>query len=551
VDADSAANRKTADENCLKRLVLLAIQRVFCYFIFMALRPEDLPKDPALLTELVLAFDGEIESLRATVATLRGLIFGVRSERSAVISAEQFALDLLDDASAAPRASNDDDERPSPAKARRKAKRNIGALPKHLPRCEQVIEPETTTCPCCAGPLHRIGEDVSEALDRVPSVLRVLRTIRPKYACRTCEGAVVQAKARARLVEGGMASTALVAWIAAAKFAWGSTLYRQAQILAGHGVKIDRQTLARWMKQAAWTVKGLYSLQLAAMHSHPRLFCDETPVRVLDPGRGRTKICQFWAHATDDRSWNGPAPPAVAYVFAGGRGKKEILTQLAGFEGVLQVDGYAAYASLAGDKKASGKIRLAFCLVHARRNFVDVYKTTNSPFAKDVIERIGAVYAIEERIRGLDADQRRAVRQSETKPLMDTLKAHLEATKDGISRQSKLIGAIDYALERWAGLTLFLEDGRLEPDTNVVERSIRPISIGKKNSLFCGDEGGGETWAILASLLNTAKLHGVDPETYLADILERMVSGATKNHQLHELLVWNWKAAHEAEKAAA
>jgi hypothetical protein len=218
---------------------------------------------------------------------------------------------------------------------------------------------------------------------------------------------------------------------------------------------------------------------------------------------------------------------------------------------VLHVDGYAAYASLAGDKKSSGKIRFAYCLVHARRNFVKVHKTTNSPFAKEVIERIRAVYAIEERSRGLDADRRRALRQTETKPLMDALRARLEAVKDGISRQSTLVKAIDYMLERWEGLTAFLEDGRLEPGTNVVERSIRPISIGKKNCLFSGDEGGGDTWAILASLLNTAKLQGVDPEAYLADVLERMVSGRTKNNQLHELLVWNWKAAREAEKIAA
>jgi len=265
-----------------------------------------------------------------------------------------------------------------------------------------------------------------------------------------------------------------------------------------------------------------------------------------------TSLCQSVGRYPPPHGiWKGPAPPAVAYVFAGGRGKKEVAAQLAGFEGVLQVDGYAAYTLLAGDKKNAGKIRLAFCLVHARRNFVDVLKTTNSPFAREVIERIAAVYAIEKRIRGLDADQRRAVRQAETKPLMEALKARLEATKDGISRQSTLVGAINYALERWSGLTLFLGDGRLEPDTNTVERSIRPISIGKKNSLFCGNEGGGETWAILASLLNTAKLHGVDPEIYLTDILERMVSGATKNNRLHELLVWNWKAAREAEKAAA
>ena len=523
----------------------------------MALRPENLPRDPDRLIEMVLACEGEIETLKATVITLKTMIFGVKSERSAVIVAEQLSLGLAggDTLAAKPPPANDDSAA-QPArtqKVRRKAQRNIGALPEHLPRVEQIVEPEAKVCPCCAGQLHRIGETVSEALDRAPAVLRVLRTIRPKYACRSCEGAVVQAKALPRLIESGMASTALVAWIAAAKYAWGSTLYRQALILAAQGVSIDRQTLARWMKHAAWMLKGLYQAQLAAMHARPRLFCDETPVRVLDPGRGRTKICQFWAHATDDRSWKGPAPPAVAYVFAGGRGKKEIAGQLAGFEGVLQVDGYAAYTALAGDKKRAGQIRLAFCLVHARRNFVKVHKTTNSPFAMEVIERIGAVYAIEKRIRGLDAEERRAVRQAETKPLMEALKARLEETKDGISRRSTLIGAIDYTLERWAGLTLFLEDGRLEPDTNVVERSIRPISIGKKNSLFCGDEGGGETWAILASLLNTAKLNGLDPEIYLTDVLERMVSGRTTNDRLHELLAWNWRADQPAQpvKAAA
>ena len=163
-----------------------------------------------------------------------------------------------------------------------------------------------------------------------------------------------------------------------------------------------------------------------------------------------------------------------------------------------------------------------------------VHKATNSPFAREVIERIGAVYAIEERIRGLDAGERRAARQVETKPLMEALKARLVAVKDGISRRSTLIKAIDYMLERWEGLTAFLDDGRLEPDTNTVERSIRPIAIGKKNSLFSGDEGGGETWAILSSLLNTAKLNGVDPEAYLTDVLERMVSGRTTNDRLHE-----------------
>jgi transposase len=188
---------------------------------------------------------------------------------------------------------------------------------------------------------------------------------------------------------------------------------------------------------------------------------------------------------------------------------------------------------------------------HARRNFIKVFKTTNSPFAREVIERIAAVYAIEKTIRGLPAENRRSVRQSETKPLMEALKARLDATKDGRSTQSTLIGAIDYTINQLDGLILFLDDGRLEPNTNIIERSLRPIGIGRRNSLFCGDEGGGETWAILASLANTAKLNGVDPQTYLTDVLERIVSGRTKNNQLSELLAWNWKAAREAERAAA
>jgi hypothetical protein len=296
------------------------------------------------------------------------------------------------------------------------------------------------------------------------------------------------------------------------------------------------------MKRAAWWLKGLYELQLRTMHAHPRLFCDETSMPMLDPGRGKVKKCQIWAHAVDDRSWKGPAPPAVAYVFAGSRGKKEIAAQLTAFSGVLQVDGYGAYKALAKDD-AGGKIALAFCLAHARRKFVAVFKAANSPFAKEVIERIAAIYAIEKKIRGMEAGQRRAVRRTETKPPMDALHARLMVTKDGLSTRSPLTAAINYTLNHWAGLILFIEDGRLEPDTNVVERSIRPIAIGRKNSLFCGNEDGGETWAILASLVNTAKLNGLDPQTYLTGILERIVSGRTKNNELHELLAWNWKAA--------
>jgi transposase len=339
----------------------------------MAIRPEALPTDAAALTEMVLALDAENEKLRVAMQTLKEMIFGKRSERLAAIVAEQLALELDDLATgvipAAP--ANDDLPATKPAgKPRKKARRNIGALPKHLPRCEQVLEPDTTACPCCRGVLHRIGEDVSEVLDVIPAILRVLRTIRPKYACRGCTDGVVQAKVLPRLIESGMASTALVAHVVVSKFAWYLPLYRQVQILAGQGIHLDRATLAGWVKRAAWWLKSLYELQLRTIQASPRLFCDETPMPVLDPGRHRTRICQFWAHAMDDRPWGGPAPPAVAYVFADGRGTEEIAGQLTGFSGILRVDGYAAYKALA--RGHGGAIQLAFCLAHARRKFVEV-----------------------------------------------------------------------------------------------------------------------------------------------------------------------------------
>jgi transposase len=550
MDARCAESGEKAEKNRVKPLRSLVPWRRPWYFRIMTPSCESLPSDPALLTELALALRAENESLRTTISTLKALIFGARSEKFSTIAAEQLALALGEGNGDAPSDPSDLDASAKASKTpRKKAVRNIGKLPEHLPRSERVIEPATTQCPCCNGKMHRIGEDVSETLDRVPATLRVLRTIRPKYACRACESGVTQAPAPARLIEGGMASTALVAQIAVAKYAWLSTLYRQTLILAGQGVVLDRQTLARWMKQAAWMLEGLYELQLATMHRCPRLFCDETPMPVLAPRH--VKTCQFWAHATDDRAWSGPAPPAVAYVFAGSRGKKEIAAQLSGFEGILQVDGYAAYKALVKDADTKSRVTLAFCLAHARRNFVRVFKTTRSPFAEEVIERIAAVYAIEKRIRGKTEELRKAVRQAETKPLMEGLHARLLAVREGLSQIAPLTKAINYMLAHWSGLTRFLDDGRIEPDTNIVERPIRFIAIGKKNSLFCGDEGGGRTWAILSTLLQTARLNEVDPEVWLVDVLERVVSCETTNDRLAELLAWNWKAAREQAKLAA
>jgi transposase len=249
----------------------------------MPLRRGDLPTDPDQLVELALALAAENERLRAILKSINTLHFGAKSERLVAIADAQMTLalaDLATDASPPPPPANDDTPGPAktaPRPVRKPARRNVGALPKHLPRCEQVIEPDSTLCPCCTGQMHRIGECMHEALDIVPAILRVLRTVRPKYGCRACESAVVQAPGPARLFSAGMASTALVSWVVVSKFAWHMPLNRQAQMLAGYGVTLDRSTLVHWVDRTAWWLDGLYDLLLRSIHSHAHVFCDDRP----------------------------------------------------------------------------------------------------------------------------------------------------------------------------------------------------------------------------------------------------------------------------------
>ena len=509
------------------------------YCLIMAIHLDTLPTDPTVLTEMVLALDAENEQLRAVVQTLKDMIFGARSERLVAVADEQLALELndLETGVTPPPAANDDKPTRMSAKTRKKATRNIGALPKHLPRCEQVVEPETTVCPCCQGQLHKIGEDINEVLDVIPAILRVLRIIRPKYGCRSCTDGVVQAKASPRLIESGMVSTALVAYVLASKFAWYLPLYRQVQILAGLGVHLDRSTLALWVKRAAWWLKSLYELQLRTIHASPRIFCDETPMPVIDPGRRRTRTCQFWAHATDDRPWGGPAPPAVAYVFADGRGTAKIAPQLAGFSGILQVDGYSAYAALTNPARDGGAVTLAFCWAHLRRRFYEVYVGGHAPIATEALARIKLLYDIEAEIRGLPPEMRKAVRQEKSKPVIDDMKLWFEVTLAKVSKGGRIADAIRYGLNHWDGLVRFLGDGRIEIDSNTVERSIRSIVLDRKNSLFAGHDLGAEGWAMISSLLETAKLNRVNPQAWLTDVLTKLVN-LWPASRIDELMPW-------------
>lgn len=245
------------------------------------------------------------------------------------------------------------------------------------------------------------------------------------------------------------------------------------------------------------------------------------------------------------------APPAVVYLFAEDRTGQHVREHLAGFSGVLQVDGYAGYHELTRPGRPGGPIILAFCLAHARRRFFEIFKGTGSTVAEEALLQFAAVYAIEVRIRGLTAEQRASVRQVQTKPVLEAFKGWLLQRLEQESVGSKLAEAIRYTLNHWESLTVFLADGRVEVDSNVVEREIRPIALGRRNALFSGSPRGAEAWAILASLVNTAKLHDLDPQTYLGDVLEKMVSGQIKVNALGELLPWRWKEARAAAKLAA
>jgi transposase len=506
--------------------------------------------DPVHLLTLNAALQAENESLRAVVAALKRALYGARSEKQ-IEPVNQLPLGL-DDLSPTP---VEPAKLPAPANSnqppRPKAVRNIGGLPAHLPRVDITIEPPCKTCPCGAGKLHLIGEDVSEMLDVVPAVLRVKRIHRPRYGCRSCEGAVVQAKAPPRPVDGGLPTPALLVHVAVTKFAWHMPLNRQAQMLAGQGIVLDRSTLVHWVARLAWWLKPLHELLRTTILSAPKIFCDDTPLPVLDRTRKRTRIARLWAYAIDDRPWGGTRPPAVVYLYAQDRKGQHVDDHLAGKNCVLQVDAYAGYNRLTRRGRAGGPVTLAFCLAHARRKFFEVHKATDDPIAAEALQRIAAIYRIEKNIRGTSPEARVAVRQAETLRLLEAFKPWLLNRLAEISAKSTLAKAIKYTLGHWAGLCVFLNDGRVEVDNNTVERSIRPIALGRKNSLFAGSDGGGESWAILASLINTAKLHDLDPQTYLTDVLERMVSGATKVNALSALLPWNWRAAQTARAIAA
>jgi transposase len=518
-----------------------------------------LPEDPAALRTLLLetlakydtpnarlgSIAAERDALAARNERLHHLLlklqrrqFGRKSEQ---LPEEQllFAFEEIE-ATLAENAAGAGKQSPVLRDRQRKRRRaGRGRLPAHLPRVEVVLAPEAAACPCCQGPLVEIGVDAAERLDVIPAQFRVLVTRRPKLACRACPGVVLQAPAPARLVEGGMPSEATVAHVLVSRYADHLPLYRQAQILARQGIEIGREILADWTGTAALEIVPVVRRMHEILLASPRLFADETTMPVLDPGRGQVKKGFAWAIARDDRPWGGTDPPAVVFHYAPGRGAKHPKALLAGYQGILQCDGYAAYKTLAA---ANDQITLAFCWSHVRREFIELAKGKTAPIAEETLQRIAALYAIEAEVRGKPPEIRQAVRQTTSKPLVEDLLTWFSAQLARLPGGSPTAKAIRYALNHRDGLVRFLDDGRIELDNNVAERAIRPLVLSRKNALFASGDGGGARWAAVASLIETCKLNGVDPQRYFTDLLTRLVNG-WPNSRIDELMPWCWAAA--------
>jgi len=426
-------------------------------------------------------------------------------------------------------------------KRKKSPKRNRGNLPEGLPRIEQVIEPDSLECPCGCGAMHRIGEDRNERIDIVPAQLRVIVTVRPKYACRVCTDGVTQAPTPPWLIEGGLPTEGAIAHVLVSKHADHLPLYRQSQILARSGLNIHRSTLADWMGVAGFHLGPVVDRLAEHLKASTKLFMDETTAPVLDPGRGRTKTGYLWALARDDRSWGGDDPPGVVYFYAPGRHGENAEKFLTGFNGILQIDGYTGYNRLTKPSRKGGDpVTVAYCWAHARRKLKEVFDRDGSEIAAEGLRQIAEIYAIEKDIRGTSPGQRLSARQARSAPLVKAFGEWLQTQRLRISAKSRLGEKLAYIHRYWGGLQTFLTDGRVEIDSNNVENLIRPIALNRKNALFAGHDEGGRAWGRIASLIETCKINGVEPFAYLKATLEAIAAGHPKS-RIDDLLPWNFQ----------
>ena len=523
-----------------------------------ATEPEDDAGDAARLLLVVQAREAEIEMLKLLVQKLKlqlarrnRMVFGSTSERFADPGEDPQGTLLegavLDEiaktrapAAAASRAAN------SPAIDR--------SLPAHLPREAQLHRPDASAehrdaagepcgCGACGGRLREIGRDVSEQLEYVPGRFKVVRHVRPKLACVSCQR-IFQAAAPTRPIARGLPGPALLSHVMVSKYCDHQPLYRLSGIFARSGVELDRSTLAGWVAKADELLEPRVAAIRRYVLASEKVHGDDTPVKVLAPGTGKTRTGRLWVYVRDDRPAGDTAPRAAWFAYSADRGGEHPRAHLRGFKGALQADAYSGWPKL----YATGQVQEVACWAHARRPWWDLYlssKRDPDSLAAQALERIRALYAIEEEIRGQRPEVRRAQRQARAGPLLEEMHTWLQELLPRVSAKSDIAQAIGYSLGRWTALTRYVDDGRLEIDNNAAERALRGVSLGRKNYLFMGSDAGGERAAAFYSLVETAKLNGLDPEAYLREVFQRIAEHPI--NRIDELLPWNIAAAADRE----
>lgn len=516
-----------------------------------------------LAVERARRFDDQalIALLKLQIEKLQRDRFGPRSERTArLLDQLELQLEELEAAASAAELS---------ARAAATKTTTVGAFerkrpvrkpfPDHLPR-ERVVEPAPTACACCGGSrLAKLGEDVTNTLEVIPRQWKVIQHVREKFTCRDCEG-ISQPPAPFHVTPRGWAGPNLLAMILFEKFGQHQPLNRQAERYAKEGVPLSLSTLADQVGICAKVLDPIYRKIETYVLAAERLHGDETTVPVL--AKGKTRTGRLWTYIRDDAPFGGPNPPAAMFHYSPDRAGEHPRRHLVTYAGILQADAYAGFGKLYQGARQPGAITEAMCWSHGRRHFfvlADIAAAARkkaqsetaaliSPMALEAVRRIDALFDIERQINGQSAEQRKAVRQTLSKPVVADLEVWMRRERARLSGHAPVAKAMDYMLKRWPAFSRFLDDGRICLTNNAAERGLRGIALGRKSWLFCGSDSGGERAAVMYSLIVTAKLNDVDPQAWLADILARIADCPVS--KLDDLMPWNWRKAKMAALAA-